>query len=87
MYRPSKPDISPDDGWRIPMKKMILAASAVLGLGIGAAFAQGLPAGTEPPVYGSQAFPDQPYHTGTIFQKSFGHSKDGQARADGAQGN
>jgi hypothetical protein len=38
------------------MKKMILAAFAVLGLGMGAAFAQGLPAGTAPPVYGSQAF-------------------------------
>jgi hypothetical protein len=38
------------------MKKMILAAFAVLGLSMGAAFAQGLPAGTAPPVYGSQAF-------------------------------
>jgi hypothetical protein len=40
------------------MKKMILAAFAVLGLGMGAAFAQGLPAGTTPPVYGSHAFPN-----------------------------
>jgi hypothetical protein len=53
-----KPDISPDRRWRIPMKKMILAAFAVLGLGMGAAFAQGLPAGTTPPAYGSHAFPN-----------------------------
>ena len=64
------------------MKKMILAVFAVLGLGMGTAFAQGLPAGTVPPVYGSQAFPDQPYHTGTIFQEIFGHSKGDQAPAD-----
>ena len=57
------------------MRKMILVAFAVLGLGMGTAFAQGLPAGTVPPVYGSQAFPDQPYHTGTIFQEIFGHAK------------
>ena len=68
------------------MKKMILAAFAVLGLGMGAAFAQGVPAGTVPPVYGSQAFPDQPYHTGTMFQEFFGHSTDGQAPADAAHG-
>jgi hypothetical protein len=56
------------------MKKMILAAAAVLGLSMGTGFAQGLPAGTQPPVYGSQAFRDQPYHTGTMFQEIFSHS-------------
>jgi hypothetical protein len=67
------------------MKKMILAAFAVLGLGMGTAFAEGgLPAGTVPPVYGSQAFPDQPYHTGTVFQEIFGHPKGDQAPVDGA---
>ena len=40
-----KPDISPDDRWRIPMKTMILAAVAALSLGVGAAYAQGVPAG------------------------------------------
>jgi hypothetical protein len=29
---PSKPDISPDERWRVPMKKIILAAFAVLSL-------------------------------------------------------
>jgi hypothetical protein len=79
----TEPDISPDWQWRILMKKMILAAFAVLGLGMGNAFAQGLPAGSVPPVYGSQAFPDQPYHTGTVFQEIFGHSKSDPAPADG----
>jgi hypothetical protein len=37
----SKPDISPDQGWRIPMKTMILAAFAALSLSTGIAqFAQ-----------------------------------------------
>jgi hypothetical protein len=69
------------------MKKMILAAFAVLGLGMGAAFAQGVPAGTVPPVYGSQAFPDQPYHIRTVWQEIFGHSTDREATADGAASN
>lgn len=75
--------ISTDWQWRIPMKKMVLAAFAILGFGMGTAFAQGLPAGTVPPVYGSQAFPDQPYHTGTVFQEIFGHAKGGQPPTDG----
>jgi hypothetical protein len=29
-----KPDISPDDRWRIPMKNLILAAFAALSLGV-----------------------------------------------------
>jgi hypothetical protein len=78
----TEPDISTDWQWRIPMKKMILAAFAVFGLGMASAFAQGLPAGTVPPVYGSQAFPDQPYHTGTVFQEIFGHSKGDQPPVD-----
>jgi hypothetical protein len=34
IYRPSKPDISPDpiERWRIPMKNLILAAFAALSL-------------------------------------------------------
>jgi hypothetical protein len=48
-----KPDISPDDRWRIPMKTMILAAVAALSLGVGAAYAQGAPAGYQgAPHYG-----------------------------------
>jgi hypothetical protein len=34
---PSKPDIPPDDRWRIPMKTMILAAFAALSLSAGLA--------------------------------------------------
>jgi hypothetical protein len=36
-YAPSKPDILPDDRWRIPMKKMFLAALTVLSLTAGVA--------------------------------------------------
>jgi hypothetical protein len=66
--------ILPNRQRRTSMKKMILAAAAVLGLSMGTGFAQGLAAGTQPPVYGSQAFPDQSYHYGTVFQEIFGHS-------------
>jgi hypothetical protein len=71
-----------------PMKAMIVAAAAALSLGIGAAYAQGLPAGSVPPVYGSQAFSDhrndKEVHflgQGTVFAKIFGHSND-QAPTD-----
>jgi hypothetical protein len=49
------PDISPDDRWRIPMKTMILAAVAAISLGVGAAYAQGVPAGYQgAPHYGAE---------------------------------
>jgi hypothetical protein len=38
------------------MKTILLATVATLSLGVGAAFAQGLPAGFHEPAYGSQAF-------------------------------
>jgi hypothetical protein len=41
------------------MKKIILVASIVLSLGMGVAFAQGLPAGDGQPVYGAHAFHKQ----------------------------
>jgi hypothetical protein len=66
------------------MKKLILAASAVLSLGAGTAFAQGAPGGSVPPVYGSHAFPNQPYQTGMILSGIFGHSKSSPAAADRA---
>jgi hypothetical protein len=37
------------------MKTMILAAVAALSLGVGAAYAQGAPAGYQGPHYGAQA--------------------------------
>jgi hypothetical protein len=64
------------------MKKIILVASATLSLGMGTAFAQGLPAGSVPPAYGSHAFPNQPYQTRTVFSEIFGHSKSSQAAAE-----
>ena len=64
------------------MKKIIHVAFAVLSLGTGTAFAQGLPAGSVPPAYGSHAFPNHPYQSGTIFSEIFGHSKSCQAAAD-----
>ncbi len=60
------------------MKQVILAAAAVLTLGTATAFAQGLPAGASPPVYGSQAFAGQPHQNGTLLSRIFGHSKDAQ---------
>jgi hypothetical protein len=38
------------------MKTMIVAAVAALSLSVGAAYAQGVPAGFQGPAYGSQAF-------------------------------
>jgi hypothetical protein len=46
----------PTTRWRIPMKTMILAAVAALSLSVGAAFAQGVPAGYQgAPHYGAQS--------------------------------
>jgi hypothetical protein len=48
--------ISPTNRWRIPMKTMFLTAVAALSLGIGAAYAQGVPAGYQgAPHYGAQS--------------------------------
>src|ERR1700761_28706 len=70
------------------MKTTILAAFAALSLGVGAAYAQGVPAGGDfvPPAYGQQAFSD--HHNdpvvhflgkGTVFGKIFDHSNSDQA--------
>jgi hypothetical protein len=40
IFQSSKPDISPDYIWRIPMKKIVLAALAALSVGAGVANAQ-----------------------------------------------
>jgi hypothetical protein len=76
----SEPDTVFDWQWSVVMKKMLLVALFALFGGMACAFAQGLPAGSVPPVYGSQAFPDQPYHTGTVFQEIFAHLKPCQAQ-------
>ncbi len=55
------------------MNKMILAAVAVMSLGMGTAFAEGGFGGAEPTQYGSQAFPNQAYHDKTVFSEIFGH--------------
>jgi hypothetical protein len=50
------------------MKSMILAAFATLSLGVGAAYAQGVPAGSfQEPLYGAQAFSDHPNEAQTQF--------------------
>ena len=72
VFTPSKPDVSPDWRWGILMKIMVLAAVAVLSLGVGSAFAQGKPPGNDPGT-APQAFPNEPYHTGTVFSEIFGH--------------
>jgi hypothetical protein len=72
IYNPWKSDVSPDWRWRIPMKTMMLTAVAVLSLGVGSAYAQGKPPGNDPGT-APQAFPNEPYHTGTVFSELFGH--------------
>ena len=70
------------------MKNMILAAVAVLSLGVGSAFAQGKPPGDDPGT-APQAFPNEPYHTGTVFSEIFGHRAEqtrGSAQRDPDQG-
>ena len=63
------------------MKTMILAAATVLSLGTSAVFAQGLPPGATPPVYGTQAFYEQPYHNKTVFSEIVSHARDRQIAA------
>jgi hypothetical protein len=67
------------------MKRTILASVAVLSLGVGTAFAQGKPPGEDPGT-APQAFPNEPYHTGTVFSELFhgifGSSKDNSAVAN-----
>jgi hypothetical protein len=59
-----------DQRWSISMKTTILAALAVLSVGAGTAFAQGKPPGTDPGT-APQAFPNEPYHTGTVFSELY----------------
>ena len=67
------------------MRTTILATLAVLSLGVGTAFAQGKPPGEDPGT-APQAFPNEPYHNGTVFSELFhglfGHSNTGSAVAN-----
>ena len=54
------------------MKKLLIAAVAALSV-VAPVFAQGVPAGTSMPVYGSQAFPSTPYEP--AFSKLFAERK------------
>jgi hypothetical protein len=56
------------------MKTLLIAAAAALSLA-GPVFAQGLPPGSSPPEYGSQAFPNARYENDTVFSKLFAHFK------------
>jgi hypothetical protein len=71
------------------MKIMALTTLAVLSLASGNAFAQGMPPGTDPGA-APQAFPNAPYHTGTVFSELyrgvFGHSKTDVGAADRTAG-
>jgi hypothetical protein len=67
------------------MKTTILAALAVLSLGVGTAFAQGKPPGEDPGT-APQAFPNAPYHTGTVFSELF-HGVFGQPNTGSAVAN
>jgi hypothetical protein len=49
------------------MKTMILAGVAAIGLGVGGAYAQGVPAGFHEPRCGAQAFTDHPKEAQTQF--------------------
>jgi len=67
------------------MKRTILAAVAVLSLGVGSAFAQGKPPGEDPGT-APQAFPNEPYHTGTVFSELF-HGIFGSSNGNSAVAN
>lgn len=68
--------------WTITMKKMLLVAAAMLSLGMGTAFAVNGGTTTKDPQYGTYAFPNQEYKTGTVFSEIydglFGHRDRGQ---------
>jgi hypothetical protein len=49
------------------MKTMFLAAVAALSFGVGAAYAQGVPAGFQEPHYGAAAFSNHPDQAQTQF--------------------
>jgi hypothetical protein len=60
-------------GWRIAMNmKIIIAAATISCLGAGKVFAFGYP-GMQPSVFAAHAFPNEPYHTGTVFSEIFCH--------------
>jgi len=70
------------------MKTMILAAFAALSLGVGAAYAQGVPAGFQDPHYGAQAFTGYPKESqtqflgpNTVLGKMFHYSSSNQVAA------
>jgi hypothetical protein len=54
---PSKPDISPDRTWRLPMKTIILAAFAALSLSVGTAHAQSASSNVAPRTATHQQMP------------------------------
>ena len=51
------------------MKKMLFAAAAMLSLGMGTAFAVDGGTTAANPQYGTHAFPNQQYHSRTVFSK------------------
>jgi hypothetical protein len=71
------------------MKTIVLTTLAVLSLASGTAFAQGKPPGTDPGT-APQAFPNAPYHNGTVFSELyrgvFGHSTSDVGAADRTAG-
>jgi hypothetical protein len=62
--------------------RLLLLLVFMTVVGMGAAIACRLPPGVGHQVYGAQAFPNQPYQTGTIFSWILDHSKSSQAAAD-----
>ncbi len=62
------------------MKNLMIAAFAVVSLGMGSAFAAGVPGATDSQ-YGTHAFPNQPYHNGTVFSEIY-HDVFGHHNAD-----
>lgn len=53
------------------MKKMLFAAAAMLSLGMGTAFAVNGGTTTKDPQYGTHAFPNQKYHSETVFSEIY----------------
>jgi hypothetical protein len=68
VHLPTQPDISPDDGWEIPMKDLICVALAALSL-----IAAVLPAAYAASTIAREALATRKRQTGPLRQTDFWH--------------
>jgi hypothetical protein len=69
----------------VSQMRMLVATAIVAGLGIGPAFAQGLPSSMSAPAYGTKSFQNVSYHHSyhhrTVFSELFRGSHPEQGKA------